>query len=869
MHQIPTILRARQYSYARCIRIIAQKRLRYATPSLLVTNLYSNKRCIYSTKVDENARRRNSPGPAPPKKRAAQHNDSQRTKIKSLIPLGVRLNGSGETNTSSQNTVSDRVSSWERRIVTTRHSHGDRGAWDIFLQLQSEGDAHLVTEPRAEFLRDSILKAALTHADRMEEVFTFAQELQKTYHFEWPELYLKVVHFYLAQTDCEAAFRWHLKLMPTFRPDLNSFGAFLASFAIDFSPNIQSTLTRIYVFNPYRELYDYVVPTLFDSGQSHAARVWRKRFILFNDHAVSQKSMPFLDFLSRYFPKVQLTKEELAILNRDAGVYDDVAALDTPGNDGRSHQQKGMFSDKFTARWFASSWTSSEFAINLMHKLGLREVGSQSLQSVALREDDAQGINDRLAQFRELGIAISPTVYCKAVISFAERGEDELLRNLLHCDIHPDEFDNSGTRVALLAASAKQQDWRLERLLQEVEALVTKMTPRREKNLSSDLNKNLRAALSTQGLAKVRSVFDKMDNLSVNIEQKNSEILLARVFEGIWYHPKNSKQKVHGYQEDPQLDRAIHLSLRVARHGAAIPIRYWQILLYNLGRLGRFNELEELSHEICELYSPEPGGLIPVHRCDMPPKPKAKAKISKNDTGGWAEYHSFPDGKKKISHFREEFWRAEIGLTEEEPSAITPEEEPAVKSGDLSKRGNDPDYTFCIPADLPFTNRQHPIQKIFDVSLQRAILRWGFDKTLGQEPAQLSLAKVKPGGITDFDLACGVRLLALLRDKGVYIDQQVVRSAIIKRLAVASLPGRARARARDDRELSPSNIKQLVEKAWGFAVLPSETQLALEIENMKPKLWKSFPKLFEKSYDKDETSWRAMHATNYHRKKTT
>ncbi|RBR27161.1 uncharacterized protein FIESC28_00024 [Fusarium coffeatum] len=746
------------------------------------------------------------------------------------------------------------------RIKIPAHiNHGERGAWDVFMQLRNEDDEHLVTEPRAEFLRDNILKAALMHADRMEELFTFAQDLQKTYNFEWPELYLKVVHFYLAQTDCEAAFRWHLKLMPTFRPDLDSFGAFLASFALDRTPVIQSTLTTIYVFNPFRELYDYVVPTLFDSGQSHAARVWRKRFILFNDHAKSQKSMPFLDFLSRYFSKVQLTKEELAVLNREAGFRYDPES-DTANKDGSLGQDKGMFSDKFAARWFASSWTSAEFAINLMHKLGLRDIGPQSLQSIALREQDTQGVNDRLKQLRDLGMTVSSTAYCKALISFAGRGEDELLRDLLHCDIHPDEFDNSETRVTLLAASAKAQDWKQERLLQEVEALIIKPAsrPRKVKTLSEELNQSLRAALSTQGLAKVRSVFDKMDNLSVSIEQKNSEAFLDRVFEGIWYHPKTSKQKFHGYQEDPQLDRAIHLSLRVARHGVAIPIKYWQILLYNLGRLGRLNELEELSHEICELYSADPGGLIPVHRCDMPPKPKSEPKIPGNDSVGWAEYRSFPDGKKKKSHFREEFWRAEIGLAEEASNALSTQSQTQPKSvtktGNPSKKDSSPEYVFCIPADLPFTNRQHPIQKIFDVSLQRAILRWGFDKTLGQEPSKLSVAKTKTGGITDFDLACGVRLLALLKQKGVYIDQQVVRSAIIRRLAVAHLPGRTRARARDDRELSPASIKQLVEEAWGSPILPSEGQLAMEMENMKPKLWKSFPRLFEKSYDKDETA---------------
>ncbi|KAM0558165.1 hypothetical protein ACHAPJ_004849 [Fusarium lateritium] len=652
--------------------------------------------------------------------------------------------------------------------------------------------------------------------------------------------------------------------MPTFRPDLDSFGALVASFAIDFSPKIQSTLTRMYVFNPYRELYDYVVPALFDSGQSHPARVWRKRFILFNDHAKSQKSMPFLDFLSRYFAKVQLTREELAVLNRDTDV--DGVATNSAQKDTQSDQPKGIYSDKFMARWFASSWTSAEFAINLMHKLGLRTIGPLSLQSVALREDDARGVIDRLTQFRKLGVAVTPTVYCKALVSFAERGEDDLLRDLLHCDVHPDEFEDPETRLMLLAASAKQQDWRRERLLQEVEGSAAKPSPRKDDTLSKELNKNLSTALSWKGLAKVRNVLDQMDNSSVSMEQGNSEALLHRVFQDIWYHPKTSKQKLHGYQEDPQLDRAIHLALRVARHGVAVPIKYWQILLYSLGRLGRFNELEELSYEICELYSPDPGGLIPVHWRDIPPKPDAKPKDLDREIGTWPEYFPEVGGKGQRSHFMEEFWKAEMGLTEDAPEATCTEPKSDKKSHASSEKRDDPDYVFCIPADLPFTNRQHPIQKIFDINLQRGILRWGFDKTLAQEPTNRSLMKVKQAGVADFDLACGVRMLGLLRDKGVYIDQQVVRSAMIKRIAVAHLPGRTRARARDDWELSPANMKQLVEEAWGSEILPKEAQLATEIENQKPKLWKSYSRLFEKSYDRDGGNSPTVYAKGYRKK---
>ncbi|KAF4462022.1 pentatricopeptide repeat domain-containing [Fusarium albosuccineum] len=776
---------------------------------------------------------------------------SEKSEATPSTPLGIRLRDGGGFESSVQNPALDEVSIWERRIVTTRHGHGDQGAWDIFLELRKNGAVHLVTEPWADFLRDNILRAALTNADHMEELFDFAQQLRDQYEFEWPELYMKVVHFYLGQVDYDTAFLWHLKLMPIFRPDLDSFGALLTSFVIDFSPKIQSTLTRMYVFNPYRDLYDYVVPALFDSGQSHPARVWRKRFMLFNDHAKSSKSKPFLDFLSRYFSKVQLTQEELRVLGQNLGAEGD---LEEPmPRDPQSDQPKGIYSDKFTARWFASSWTSAEFAINLMHKLGLRVIGPRSLQSVALREDDARGVTDRLAQLQKLGIAISPTLYCKALVAFARRGEDELLRDLLHCDIHPDEFEDPETRQMLLAASARQQDWSREQLLQEVEGLEASTSASQTRSLSEQLNQHLSTALSKNGLAKVRTVLDKMESLNVSMEQKNSAGLLHRIFQDIWYHPKSSKQGVHGYQEDPQLDRAIHLALRVARHDVAVPIRYWQMLLYNLGRLGRFNELEALSYEICELYSPDLGGLIPVHWRDMPPKPGANSKkTAEPETPSWPNYFSEVEGKEKQNHFAEEFWRAEMGFAEEQAEDVSKKSKSSKKPRDNSqKRHGKAEYVFCIPADLPFTNRQHPVQKIFDISLQRAILRWGFDKTLAQEPTKPSLMKVKQAGVQDFDLACGVRLLALLRDRGVYIDKQVIRSAMIKRIAVAHLPGRARARARDDRELSPANMKRLIDEAWGSEILPSEAQLTTEINNQKPKLWKNYSRLFKKTYDKD------------------
>ncbi|KAF9775062.1 hypothetical protein IL306_006887 [Fusarium sp. DS 682] len=856
MHRLPTLFRVRQCTYSRCIKTLTQKRSRYMDVNPARTKKYNNNKSLVSSEdAERETWQQNGQLSASTQRKARQKTWQPEPELP--FPLGIRLSGSEKHILTRRSTVLDNISYWEHRIVKSRHSHGDQGAWETFLELRDRNQLDLLRKRQALFLRDNILKAALTNPDRMEKLFKFARQLQEPEQakqpeaFTWPELYLKVVHFYLAQTDYETAFMWHLKLMPLFRPDLDSFGALLASFAIDFTPKLQSTLTRIYVFSPYRELYDYVVPALFESGQSHPARVWRKRFILFNDHPKSPKSMLFLDFLSRYFPTIQLTKEELAVLNRDASARD--ATGTSEHKDTQLEEGTGLYSDQFTARWFASSWTSPEFAISLMHKIGLRAIGFRSLQAIALREDDARGVNDRLKQLRKLGIGIKPRVYCKALMSFAERGNDALLRDLLHCDIHPDEFEDPERRSALLAASAIRQNWNLERLLQEVEGLATTPRPSRDRTLSEDLNRHLSMALSRRkDLAKARHVFHRMESLDVTLEQKTSEELLSRVFEDIWYHPTLGKQALYGFQEDPKLDRAIHISLRVAGHGVAVPIKYWQMLLYNLGRLGRFNDLEGLCYEICELYNPELGGLIPVYWKDMAPKPDIKTKDLLSESETRSEYYAFPDGEKKKSHFNEAFWEAEIGPLQNETKALSSDSKPEQKSHNHSKKQNDSDYVFCIPADLPFTNRQHPIQKIFDISLQRAIIRWGFDITLGRQPIQPSFTNIKPAGITDFDLACGVRLLAMLRDKGVHIDQQIVRGGIIRRLAAADLPRKPRAKARDSRELSPESMKRLVDEAWGSEILPSEAQLASEIERQKPKLWKSYPRLFEKSYDDDQ-----------------
>ncbi|KAL7968538.1 hypothetical protein HDV63DRAFT_395433 [Trichoderma sp. SZMC 28014] len=670
------------------------------------------------------------------------------------------------------------AATWEAVCGVLSDMYGPEGVWAVFQSIWQSGKHKVIISNDAEALRCTILSAALSSESRLSSLFTAARQLVAQENFQWPGLYTKIVHFFLERGDYEKAIRWDESLAPIFPAGAEEFGALLATFVTKPTPEMQSTLTALYVSGANRQLYDHVIPALFASGQSKLARTWRKKLVLFKDFPFTAKSRPFLLFIANYFPHVQLTESELAVaeLNREwlaAETEEDEPFFEV---DRRGVDRKGIHSDAFIAKWFASTWTSLEFAINLIYKIG----------SLALRDPDTKEVASRIAQVERLGIKISSQSYCKILIAFARNGEDDLLIDLLHCDIHPDEFEDMETRHSLMAEAARTGDWKMERLLQGIEwAIETGPTSRR-------LNSMLRSEISKRSLGKAREVLDRMEALKISMAQASATGLLKRVFWKLDSHPQRSQrapQSDIGSRDidDPFLDRALNVIRRISCHDVAIPIRYWKILLYKLGRSRRLDELEQLSLEIMQFYTPPYGGLVPVHRDDLP------------------------------KHFN----------TEERES---------------------------IPADLPFVHHHHPIRLLFDPSLQRSIVRWGFDQTLATKPQPpATVTSLQTPSFSQFDVARGVRLLATLRDQGALIDTQVVRSSVVSRIATGMVPGRPRHRARDSIEFSIENLMDLIEKAWGSEMFPDAPKVVREIEARKSKLWHRYPKLIDRTFNQDST----------------
>lgn len=688
------------------------------------------------------------------------------------------------------------LESWTELFTVMKKAHGDDGVWATFEMLRDKHKVHLLLQDSARELRDIIVNATVMDEKRIDALLGVATRL-RAFQQEWPDLYGSSMAALLRKAEYVRAIDCHHRLAESLRPNAHALAGLLSNFILDPSEDMQSCLRTIYNFSPCRNLYDCIIPSLYDAGYSRLARDWRGLFLRSNDKEASEACRPFIQYLADFYPLIRLSKQEESVLRGSSTSQEDFGLIDavqtsTPRD----------FRDEFVAKTFATSWISLDFAINTIQRLGLTKIGARALQAVALREGNAEGLAARISQFEKLGLEVSSQAYCKALIMFARSGEDELLQQLLECDIHPNEFDTLNSRRVMMETSKERKLRGRITLLHAVDWAV--------ENEASQLrlNRLLRDVIPTYDLGKIMQVIVRMDALKISMTQRNAELLLRYVFKGISVH----KHKALPRSDLERYKRVVILLRRLLQHDVGIPIDYWRYVLYMLGRLGRFEELLQLALELVGRFTPTQGGLIPMHPRDRPTNIKSKAQ-----------------SRSRASTKLSEDMQEEKALVDDLKGFAST----------ISPLGSDQDLEFKediyrIPSDLPFSHRQHPLNKIFDDKLQRAIVRWGFDQTLLKFPTRKIVGSTR---LRDYDVVLGVRILALLHDKGVLITKDVIRSALAQRTVMAQLPKR-RHRARDSNETSTATIKQLADKAWGPELLRSLEDFEQRVAGARKQAWK-------------------------------
>lgn len=671
---------------------------------------------------------------------------------------------------------------------------GRDGVIMIWQAVSKRRNLHQVDGALAQTFWGTIINAAVTSDSFLREVIAYGEWLLENHETHWPQLYTTVMSHMLSNRPKAEVLRWHMILSPSFAPGEVEFVDMLKKSITDPAPDVQETLKLLYSWSTHRKLYDIMIPHLFEEGHASLASQWRRLLVDHGDVPASLAARPFLRYIGAYYPQMQFSEEELSIaglvLDGQAGSKGGITSYGLQAEAAinghnlsylvnRVHGEtfgirEKPYNDKLGSQWFASTWVPLDFAISVVYTMGITRIGPLSLQSIALREGNAQGVLHRLDQLRQYKIRLPNSNYVDAIRSYARAGDDEGLQELLHCDIHPDIFDDGLAQQELLNHCLKTEDWGTYQLILKTRLAVAS----REIAISRD--KILESCTRQGNGPKALAFLQGLCSRNIQPAPKTSHLLSSFIIQNLSPHADVRYSRAH-------VDLQVSLCRQLATTRFPPAVEAWQRLLSRLGRDQRLVELERLSMEIHRKF----------------------ADYTKSDTPMWifhmADVPEILRSESPYPHFQR------------------------------------------LPRDLPLAHEGHPIRQIFDKRIQVAIVKWGFIYTkytfvAGQ--AAHALLDDEGAGYTepaDFHFARGIRLLAMLRDQGVPMNDYSVRQQAILRLRdlyrgggdarYEWIGGRVSLKLRRlSNQLSLAQAKKLCDLAWGRELLPDLPELMSDLE---------------------------------------
>lgn len=670
---------------------------------------------------------------------------------------------------------------WSCLLEFCHRLMGRDGVLMIWQAIRKRKNLYQVEGVLPEAFWGTILDAAVTGDSFLRGVISYAEWLLETHGAQWPQLYATVMAFMLKNRSKTEALAWHMTLMPSFGPDEPEFVEFLKRFITDPDPALQRALHSLYGWNVHRRLYDVLIPYLFDKGHSKLAMEWRLLLSYYKDTPVSLAARPFLRHVGAYYPNTTLFEAELSVAGLALGSYEDPEYKNDSGylpahpetNSqtlsyllNRVHGetfgiQEKPYNDNLGAKWFASTWVPLDFAINVVYTIGVQEIGPLSLQSIALREGNAQGLLHQMDQLRQLKINLPHSNYVRAIRHYATAGDDESLRELIHSDVHPDVFDDDAAQQQVMRECLNAGNWEIYHLILKARLAVT------AGSIGTCSDSVLQSCASQGNGTMALRVLREMSSCNIQPTSMTSHTISSLILQSLSPHATEQGRQ--------HVDLHVSLCRQLAKTRFPPAVEVWQTVLCRLGRERRLNDLERISFEVCRLFSDNANSERPLwisHMADVP-------QILRHET--------------PYEYFQK------------------------------------------LPRDLPLVHERHPIRLIFDRSLMNSIVRWGFTYTgYGREAGDAT----EPAS---FHFGRGIRLLAMLRDTGLYVPTMMVRKEAVLRLVdlyrgdgeasyewIGGKPALRLIRRRNT--LSLAEAKRLCDTAWGSEVTPSLFELVRTIE---------------------------------------
>ena len=491
---------------------------------------------------------------------------------------------------------------WACLFEYRQRTHGVAGV-RMFWNAAVRGDFQVpVGGEYAELFWDQFVKLGLQDEDMLNEILEYSNRTLESTNERWPELYIKIVQNMLLSDRGEEAIAWHNRLFELHPPPPDTFTEMACQ--VIFRQGDTRAFKTIYETTSYRNLYGTVVPFLCEREDFDSAYRWHFNFLRSGDLPItSKKSEPLVHYLAVY-ERPRAIKVINTLVEAGVPFASSIAQMSTDhavltremmnlmhGETFNMHAKD--YNDNIGARWFATRWISLDIAMTAISALGVKEIGPLSLQAIALREQDSEGITHRLNQLRDLSISIGNSVFSKSVEKFARSKNQASLDLLLQSDQHPDAFEDGKLQEQLLTSYARSEDWPRYNLTMDMRLIGSK-DPELESN-----NILLRRHATTGDTSTLLASLQKMHMEGETVTVNTLKTILQNVLE----HRERGHRPQQTMKGD-DLMMVIDILRRSIQSGSFVPATYWREIIRRLGMVGRWKDLEELCVFLASWYGP-------------------------------------------------------------------------------------------------------------------------------------------------------------------------------------------------------------------------------------------------------------------------
>ncbi len=660
----------------------------------------------------------------------------------------------------------DDIGLWGAIFNFSHRRRGHDGAVVVWKEILARKCLHQTDGVLPREFWRTVLEVALQDETFLESTWAYAEWMQDGHGDQWPNYYRTIVSFCLENGQYSRAFRWHLRLSPHFDPGRKGFFDILRAFLFAHDPSMQKALQSMYVTSHHRQLYDTIVPLLWSQGYLFRALSWRNSLLVQNDKPTSRLSRPFLRNIAGYEKK-----NEIELSPEELSIAQQQQSdADKLGDEDSSRNSIFHFVNRVHGKAFGITEK------NFNDRIGARWFASSWVS-----------LDTAISAVHDLGVVEIGPLSLQS-IALREESPAGILHRLqqlegLHIGIGQSNYAKAVRHMAKAGDSETLQDL----LRSDVHPDVFDDPVLRDQLLSASASnghwKTYRLVFAARLAVSESSMADAASGLlQVCLDGDHKGMLLKVLDEthakGIEIVPSTCNaisqlvidQVVPPFDCNavPDTDFYAALCRRLTAMRLPVATLAWQKLLMLLSEQGRLDDLETLSLDVVRQYSAMDSSdwtTMKVHVSDVP--------------------------------------------------------EPV--------RQETQDCYYLLPRDLAWGHPLHPVQLLFNDNYTKTVIRCSFSTMLlHRRPVSVAGARNREQP-ADFYLARGVRLLSMLKERGVRVRTRKVRETVLACLTKLFGPrSMVRERHRSSRagnRLTIEEMKEMIDDAWGSELLPLTTEL--------------------------------------------